>query len=182
MYYLQKKLASQGFQTDLVTLARVWRGTNYCCYSAFHFGTGFNVLLEQVSAFWSSEISQVLITSDVEGTRVRKVDEFDNPRVKIHVNQKTVNTKLIIDQLIGKCKKKLLADWEMTMSVLAVNFLTLAVADPWGVRRTPPWTKIFLISCSFLGKSGEFVGWHPLLRGILDPPLVSIGISCCFVL
>ena len=38
-----------------------------------------------------------MITSDVEGTRVRKVDKFDNPQLKIHVNQKTVNTKLIID-------------------------------------------------------------------------------------
>ena len=35
----------------------------------------------------------------------------------------------------------------------------------------PLWTKVFLISCSFLGKSGKFVCWRPLLRGILDPPL-----------
>ena len=47
---------------------------------------------------------------------------------------------------------------------------------PW--RAPPLFTKIFLISCSFWGKYGKFVcwrphlkGWHPLLRGILDPPL-----------
>ena len=42
-------------------------------------------------------------------------------------------------------------------------------------------TKIFVISCSFLGKSGKFVCWHPLLKGwrplqreILDPSLFSM--------
>ena len=34
----------------------------------------------------------------------------------------------------------------------------------------PPRTKIFLISCSFLGKSGKCVCWGPLLQRILDPP------------
>ena len=39
----------------------------------------------------------------------------------------------------------------------------------------PPRTKIFLISCGFLGKSGKFVCWRPLLRGILDAPLIYHG-------
>ena len=57
------------------------------------------------------------------------------------------------------------------------------MADPRGGApgaRPPIQTKIFLISCSFLGKSGKFVcwrlllkGWRPLLWRILDPPLRS---------
>ena len=45
----------------------------------------------------------------------------------------------------------------------------------------PPRSKIFLISCSCLGRSGKIVGWHPLLEGwrlffreILNPPLISL--------
>ena len=42
------------------------------------------------------------------------------------------------------------------------------VADPKGEgappARTPLWTKIFLISCSFLGKPGKFVCWRAWIR------------------
>ena len=45
-------------------------------------------------------------------------------------------------------------------------------------RCMPPWTKIFLISCSFLENLANLYaaaplleGWHPLLWGVLDPPL-----------
>ena len=47
-------------------------------------------------------------------------------------------------------------------------------------RPAPPWTKCFVISCSFLGKSGKFVCWRPLLRGILDPPLQFLSLFCSF--
>ena len=61
--------------------------------------------------------------------------------------------------------------------------LSITVVDPSGAPLAcappPPHGPIFLKnSCSFLGKSGKFVCWHPLregwrqlLRGILDPPL-----------
>ena len=44
-----------------------------------------------------------------------------------------------------------------------------AVAD------SPPPTKIFLISCSFLEKSGKFVCWRPLLQGWRPPPMRNPG-------
>ena len=55
-----------------------------------------------------------------------------------------------------------------------------AVADPRGGApgACPPWTKIFLISCSFLENLANLYapaplleGWHPLLWGVLDLPL-----------
>ena len=62
-----------------------------------------------------------------------------------------------------------------------LSLLKLAVADLGGTQPAPPpWPKIFSISCSFsrnLAKSyvgAPLEGWRPLLRGILDPPLVSL--------
>ena len=53
-------------------------------------------------------------------------------------------------------------------------------------RAPPPRPEIFSFSCSFWGKFGKIVcwrplleGWRPLLRGILDPPLLS---TKCFQL
>ena len=37
----------------------------------------------------------------------------------------------------------------------------------------PSQPKIFAIACSFLENFGKIVGWRPLLRGILDPPLLK---------
>ena len=49
-----------------------------------------------------------------------------------------------------------------------------AVADlRGGAPGARPRPTIFAISCSFFEKFGKFVGWCPLLRGILDPPLDS---------
>ena len=79
-----------------------------------------------------------------------------------------------------------------------LNKLILAVADLGGRprRAPPPRPKMFSISCSFsqnLAKSyvgAPPKGWRPLLRGILDPPLIRaqefvrvifalIHIFCC---
>ena len=42
----------------------------------------------------------------------------------------------------------------------------------------PPRSKIFPISCSFLENLGKIVGWRPLLREILDPPLTMFAGDC----
>ena len=46
----------------------------------------------------------------------------------------------------------------------------------------PPRPKIFSISCSFWEIFGKIVGWRPLLRGILEPPLIcnlnKTSVSC----
>ena len=42
-----------------------------------------------------------------------------------------------------------------------------------GAPPHPSKPKIFAIACSFLENFGKIVGWRPLLRGILDPPLLK---------
>ena len=89
-------------------------------------------------------------------------------------------------QKIGKLSFNLLSMYNAKDSLFIhvlmsyVSSCSCSVADPRAAppARTPLWTKIFLISCSFLGKSGKFVcwsplleGWCPLLREILDPSL-----------
>ena len=46
--------------------------------------------------------------------------------------------------------------------------------------RTPPGVQILSVSCSFLGKFGAppLGSWRPLIREILDPPLLSQSKLC----
>ena len=62
----------------------------------------------------------------------------------------------------------------------AILIWTSSVADLEGPPPVRP--KIFAISCSFWENFGKIVGWcpllegwRPLLRGIMDPPLVGFG-------
>ena len=58
-------------------------------------------------------------------------------------------------------------------SLKLYNIETSWVADLRGALPAPP--KIFSFSCSFLGKFGKIVCWHPSPRGLAPPPTANPG-------
>ena len=85
----------------------------------------------------------------------------------------------------GHCSRQYASYWNAFLLHICILIylqfpFLFGLHDQWriqgapSVRASPYRPKFFLICMQFLGKYGKFVCWRPLLRGILDPPLMML--------